>query len=208
MNLQIACDMTDIDLMWKVLDATYDLIDIIELGNIGQYEGARIIPMVREKYPNCEIMWDQKQSMLYTDVPAFESGADYVSVDSRSTYETFQQHFAMREKYGSKIVCDMIGDFEGPTKAIYAEKIGCDQISFHPNLDHDAYPVGDVKRLKYIKDAVDKIEVSTYGGFTLENVRPVLECKPDVLVVGAAIWKAEDPRAVTLKFRELMKEYE
>ena len=68
MKLQIACDMTDVDLMWKVLDATHDLIDIIELGNIGQYEGARIIPMVRERYPECEIMWDQKQSMLYTDV--------------------------------------------------------------------------------------------------------------------------------------------
>ena len=58
-------------------------------------------------------------------------------------------------------------------------------------------------------DAVgDKMEVSTYGGFTLENVRPVLECKPHILVVGAAIWKAEDPRAVTEAFLKLMKEYE
>lgn len=208
MKLQIACDMTDVNLMWKVLDATHDLIDIIELGNIGMYEGARLIPLVKEKYPECEIMWDQKQSMLYTDVPAFEFGADYVSVDSLSTMETFQAHFEMREKYGSKICCDMMGEFEGAAKAQWAEKIGCDQVSFHPNLDHNAYPVGDVKKLKYIVDAVDKIEVSTYGGFTLENVRPVLECRPDVLVVGAAIWKAEDPRAVTIKFRELMKEYE
>ena len=208
MKLQIACDMTTLDLMWKVLDATHDLIDIIELGNIGQYEGARIIPMVRERYPECEIMWDQKQSMLYTDVPAFEFGADYVSVDSRSSDEVFQRHFRMREKYGSKIVCDMMGEFEGAAKAMHAEKIGCDQVSFYPNIDHDAYPVGDVLKLKFIQAAVKNIEVSAYGGFTLENVRPVLECRPDVIVVGAAIWKAEDPRAVTLKFREMMKEYE
>ena len=208
MKLQIACDMTDIDLMWKVLDATHDLIDIIELGNIGQYEGARLIPMCKERYPECEVMWDQKQVMLYTDVPAFELGADYVSIDARSTDAVIQQHFAMREKYGSKVVYDMIGDFEGPAHALHAEKIGCDQVSFHPNLDPEAYPVGDVKKLKYIMDAVDHIEVSTYGGFTVENVRPVLECRPDVIVVGAAIFTAEDPRAVTLKFRELMKEYE
>ena len=62
MKLQIACDMTDVDLMWKVLDATHDLIDIIELGNIGQYEGARIIPMVKERYPECEIMWARSRA--------------------------------------------------------------------------------------------------------------------------------------------------
>ena len=208
MKLQIACDMSDVDLMWKVLDATHDLIDIIELGNIGMYEGAKLIPVVKQKYPECEILWDQKQSMLYTDVPAFEFGADYISVDSRSTDETFREHLEMREKYGSKIVADMFGDFEGPATALKFERMGCDQVSFHPNLDYDAYPMGDVKKLKYIMDAVDHIEVSTYGGFTVENVRPVLECRPDIICVGAAIWRAEDPRAVTLKFRELMKEYE
>ncbi len=208
MKLQIAMDMTSIDQYWDVLDKVHDLVDIIEIGNIGMYEGARLIPLTKEKYPDNEVLWDQKVQFLYSNIPAIDLGADYVSVDADANDDTFRSHLEYCHKKGCKVVGDMITASAGSVQMLRLEGLGVDQISFHPNAHHDRYPVGDVMQLQIAQIVVEHTEISAYGGFTLDNVRPVLELRPQVICVGAAIWKAEDPRKVTLAFRELMKEYE
>lgn len=208
MKLQIAMDMTSVDQYWDVLEKVHDLVDIIEIGNIGMYEGARLIPMTREKYPENEILWDQKVQFLYTNIPAIDLGADYVSVDADASDEFFREHLEYGHKKGCKIVGDMITHTAGSAQMIRLEKLGVDQISFHPNAHEDRYPMGDILQMKVARTVVEHTEICAYGGFTVENVRPLLELKPEVVCVGAAIWAAEDPRAVAEAFRALMKEYE
>ncbi len=208
MKLQIAMDMTSVDQYWDVLEKVHDLVDIIEIGNIGMYEGARLIPMTREKYPENEILWDQKVQFLYTNVPAIDLGADYVSVDADAPDAFFQEQLEYAHKKGCKVVGDMITESAGSVQMKRLEKLGVDQISFHPNAYEEHYPMGDVLQMKIARLMVNHTEICAYGGFTLENIRPVLELKPEVVCIGAAIWKAEDPRAVTQAFRAIMKEYE
>lgn len=208
MKLQIAMDMTSVELYWDVLEKVHDLVDIIEIGNIGMYEGARLIKETREKYPDNEILWDQKVQFLYTNIPAIDYGADYVSVDADAPDEYFIEHLEYAHQKGCKVVGDMITATAGSNQMIRLEALGVDQISFHPNAHHDRYPVGDVMQMQIARIVVDHTEICAYGGFTLDNVTPVLELKPEVVCVGSAIFNAEDPRAVTLAFKELMKKYE
>lgn len=208
MKLQIAMDMTSIDLYWDVLDKVHDLVDIVEIGNIGMYEGAKLIPLTREKYPEKELLWDQKVCFLYTNIPAIDYGADYVSVDADADDQTFMDHLNYCHAKGCKVVGDMITETAGSAQMLRLEKLGVDQISFHPNAHHDRYPVGDVMQLQVARTVIDHTEISAYGGFTLENITPVLELKPEVVCIGAAIWNAADPRKETLAFLELMKKYD
>ena len=208
MKLQVAMDMTSIEQYWSVLEKVYDIVDIIEIGNIGMYNGAVLIPQTKEKYPNKEILWDQKVQLLYTNIPAVDLGADYVSVDADACDEFFNAHLDYCHKKGCKVVGDMITASAGSTQMLRLEKLGVDQISFHPNAHPDRYPVGDVMQMQIARIVVDHTEICTYGGFTLDNVKPVLELKPDIVCVGAAIWDAKDPRAVALAFRNLMEKYE
>jgi len=205
MKLQIAMDMTTKEVFWDVLEKIHDLIDIIELGNIATFTGADFIPIVKEKYPGKEIVWDMKVAFLYTNIPAIDLGADYVSVADNATDQDFIEHLEYCHARGCKVIGDMV-TAAGSRGFIRLEKLGVDQISFYPNA-FDKYPVGDVKQFEIGKLLVKNTEMAPYGGFTPENVIPVLELKPDVLIVGKAIWDAEDPRAVTLKFRELMEQY-
>jgi len=208
MKLQIAMDMASVEQYWDVLEKVHDVVDIIEIGNIGMYAGALLIPQTKEKYPENEILWDQKVQFLYSNIPAIDLGAHYVSVDADANDECFKAHLEYCHKKGCKVIGDMITASAGSAQMIRLEKLGVDQISFHPNAHHDRYPVGEVLQLKVARTVVEHTEISAYGGFTLDNVTPVLELKPEIVCVGAAIWNAEDPRATALAFREMMKKYE
>lgn len=208
MKLQIAMDMTDVKLYWEVLEKVADLIDIIEIGNIGMYEGARLIKETKERYPNHEILWDQKVQFLYTNIPAIDYGAHYVSVDADAPDDFIKDHIEYCHKKGCKVVGDMITLSAGSAQMIRLENLGVDQISFHPNAHHDRYPMGEVKQMEVAKIVVEHTEICAYGGFTVENCDPILALTPEIICVGAAIWAAEDPRAVTLAFREKMAKYE
>jgi len=207
MKLQIAMDMTSPELFWDVLEKVHDVVDIVELGNIGMYCGALMIPEVKAKYPGKAICWDQKVSSLYTNRPAIDLGADYVSVSNDASDKSFIEHMEYARPMNCKIVADMVTMDAGSATFIRLEKLGVDQITFYPNAHRDRYPVGDVYTLEIAKKLVEKTEISTYGGFTPANMIPVLELKPDVVVVGAYIWDAEDPRAAALEIRALMDKY-
>lgn len=208
MKLQIAMDMEDINLYWKILDEVADLVDIIEIGGIGIFEGCKLIPATREKYPDKEILWDGKTTDFYNSIGPIDLGADYVSVCSDASDQCFKDHLEYAHKHGCKVVGDMYTETSGSNALMRLEKLGCDQISMHPNARMEAYPVGDVFNLKFAKDVVDHTEISAYGGFTVENCRPVLDLHPDIIVVGGAIFRAENPREATIAFLDLMKEYE
>lgn len=208
MKFQIAMDMTSVDLYWDVLEKINDLVDIIEIGNIGMYEGARLIPMTRDKYPKAEILWDQKVQFLYTNIPAIDLGADYVSVDADAPDAFIKEHLEYAHKKNCKIVGDMITETAGSAQMIRLEKLGVDQISFHPNAHEDRYPMGDVMQMQVARIVVEHTEICAYGGFTAANVEPLLVLKPEVVCVGAAVWAAEDPRKATQEFLDVMKKFQ
>lgn len=205
MKFQLAMDMTNEDLFWDVLYKTHDQIDIVEIGNIGMYLGAQLIPKVRAKYPKLEILWDQNAKYLYANIPAINLGADYVTVDADATDEEFELHLEYAHKLHCKVVANMNEVTASSAQLIRLEELGVDEIALHPNVYHNQCPVGDVLQLKIAKLVTSRTQLLTYGGFTLENISPVVALKPDVVCVGGAIWHNKEPQKITQKFIEIIK---
>lgn len=209
MKLQIAMDMYDMDLYWKVLEQVHDVVDIVELGNIAGLGGSRLIGETREKYPDLCILWDAKATHYYPCMGVIDAKPAYLSMSSDADDFNYKMTIELAHAKGVKVIGDLLPGYDSPNQIHRLVDLGVDQISFHPNADPKKYPMGDVLLLDYVQAIAPKdMELAAYGGFTLENVHPVLERKPEIIVVGAAIWKAEDPRAEAIRWNELLRKYE
>lgn len=211
MKLQLAMDMTDWDLYWDVLEQCHEYADFIEIGIMGTVGGARLISLTHEKYPDAVIVYDSKSDLAFRTVRTVPFGPDYYSVSASANDKNLDEIVDCCHKAGVKVIGDAvtIRGCNGPEDMLRLLRRPIDQISLHPDADSRKYPVGDTFMLQIAKAlAPADMEISVYGGFTKENVAPVLELKPDIVVVGKDIWNADDPKASIIAWKELLAEYD
>ena len=206
MKLQIALDCTSAERAIEVMDQVKDVVDIIELGQVGVVQGAIFIKEMQKRYPDLEIILDLKVNHIYSYLPAIEYGVDYISVADMPE-ERLEETVEQAHKGGVKVVGD-VGYSCCDAKSMYDyAKYGCDQLSFFPFISHENSSLLPLKLANLVKEETN-IEISVYGALTVNNLIPVLELTPDIVVVGAAIWNAENPRQAALEIRDLMNRYE
>ena len=208
MLLQLALDCESGEKAIEVCDQCHDIVDIIEVGQVANTEGAKFIKVLKKKYPKNPIVWDMKVNNLYTCTPAIEYGAAYISLQVSSPVEEIVDGVKYAHEHNCKVIGDMVFtkcDSEGMLKL---EELGCDQISLYPNYVQNHAPIlHDVLALQVAKMVLKKAEISVYGGLNLKNMAPVCELKPDIIVVGQAIWNVDKPREAAIAIKEFMSKY-
>jgi 3-keto-L-gulonate-6-phosphate decarboxylase len=204
-KLQLALDTWAAEHSFKVMDQVKDLIDYVELGNIGNSEGVNFIKTIKTKYPGIPIIWDQKSCSPYNCKPPIEAGTDYISI-ARCGEDVAQTVYKMAHAKGAKVIGDIVHEGWDGEKVFIFARTGCEQISFYPFIspeDNDTLPL---KLVNLFKEKYG-FETSVYGSLTVDNMKPVLELKPDIVVIGKAIFEAANPREATLKIKDLLAKY-
>lgn len=208
MLLQLALDCESAERAIEVCDQCHDIIDIIEAGQVANTEGAKFVKVLKERYPKNPVVWDLKVNNLYTCVPAINYGADYVSLLQDSPVSEFVSGLKYAHERNCKVIGDMVFTKCDSEKMLMLEELGCDQISLYPNYVQDHAPIlHDVLALQVAKLVLKKAEISVYGGLNLKNMAPVCDLKPDIIVVGQAIWNVEKPREAAIAIKEFMSKY-
>ncbi|CUU07011.1 thiamine-phosphate pyrophosphorylase [Candidatus Kryptobacter tengchongensis] len=94
-------------------------------------------------------------------------------------------------------------------KIEWAKQNGIDYISFcsiFPTSSVDTCEIVPIEMIRKAKEILgEEIPVFASGGITVENVDEVLSAGADGIAVVSAIMKAEDPKEVSLRFREKLK---
>ncbi|CUS99615.1 thiamine phosphate synthase [Candidatus Kryptobacter tengchongensis] len=94
-------------------------------------------------------------------------------------------------------------------KIEWAKQNGIDYISFcsiFPTSSVDTCEIVPIEMIRKAKEILgEEIPVFASGGITVENVDEVLSAGADGIAVVSAIMKAEDPKEVSLMFREKLK---
>jgi len=128
---------------------------------------------------------------------ANDIGADGVHFD---TYEITPDQVKRLNK--NLIVGYTIGN--DLNRAIWAEKIGADYISFCACFPTSTVSSCDIVPLEVVKDAKTKLKIPVFasGGINLKNVDRVLETGVDGIAVISAILYADDPENAARKFKE------
>jgi 3-hexulose-6-phosphate synthase len=209
MKLQLALD-GDMDSSLAILNAVRQYIDIAEIGTPLIYrEGIGAAKQVRGAFPDLTLLADLKIMDAGEEEAtiAFESGCDIVTVLGAAQDETLQGALSAARRFGKQVLVDLIGLADPLSRVPTLLAIGCDYLCVHTAYDVQATQ-SPLEHLRQIRSRWPDAPLAVAGGITLRNVDPVLALTPQIVVVGSAITKADDPAQVACAFHERIKSYE
>jgi 3-hexulose-6-phosphate synthase len=196
MKLQLALDILSLPDALALAEKIQNYVDIFEIGTpFIMEEGMEAVRQFRRKFPNKKIFADTK-IMDAGDIEssvAFKAGADYVTVLGVTDILTVQHCVETANRFGKKIVIDMICVQDIPAKIKQLEAVGVHGLAVHAGVDQQKAgrkPIDDLRLMKQVSNAA---EIFVAGGINRESIPAYAVLKPDVLIVGSGICLAEDP---------------
>jgi len=203
--LQVALDGTYDQAMF-ILEQVAPLVDIIELGTPLVYrEGIGVAKRVRDAYPSIKLLADLKIMDAGEEEAsiAFDAGCDYVTVLGVTQDKTIQGAVTAAKRHGCEIVVDMMQTPEAVERGHLLLAMGCDYLCVHTAFDQQQHetPLATLKRLR---KGIPNAPLAVAGGVGLPTIDSILVHNPLIVVVGGAITRAADPKAVAHRLQERM----
>lgn len=167
-------------------------------------EGVSIIPVVKEIYPDKIIFADLKimDGAEVISELAFEKGADMISVLAAANDSTIEAAVKKAKSYNKLILVDMCAVENIKKRAQVLEKFKPDYICVHRAADMQSEGRNPLKELQLIENLKTKKAVA--GGIDLNNFREACQSSADTIIVGGAIYRAENPAAAAEKMKKIL----
>ncbi len=206
-TIQAALDLKTTQETLDILEKISDKIDIIELGTpLIVSEGVEVIKEVKKRYEDKIVFSDIKimdGGSIMADL-VFEAGADMVSVLAAANDETIEDVVKTAKKYGKKVLIDMVAIKDIEKRAKELEWLNPDYICVHIGTDVQGKGINPVDEIKKLKDI--NIKKAAAGGINLNTFQGAVDSDIDNIIVGSAMYGAEDPREVASKMRSMLDE--
>lgn len=205
MKLQIAFDDNTMEECITIGKQVSDYIDIIELGTPLVYRyGVEGIKTLRKHFPDKTILADFKivDAGGFEAEIALEAGADITTLLAASDRKTIEDAVTAAKKYGGEILVDLINTEDISKKVSICEKAGVDYVCVHTGVDRQALGDNPMAELIEVKSLAKNIKTAIAGGVSLDTIASVAACRPDIIIIGAGLTKAENPAETARRMRE------
>jgi 3-hexulose-6-phosphate synthase len=206
--LQVAIDKPE---SLGVISLVRGVADIIEIGTpLLKRFGISAIVTARELCPDTPILADTK-TVDAGDLEAemvFGAGARFMTVLSSTSPATHAAVGTVAARFGAFVVVDTITE-SGKAELLPADAAFPESFAYvGVHAPTDARAAGD-RSTKHI-DAVSEMRrrgfrVALAGGLGPETLDAVLEAEPEIVIVGAAITGAGDPRRVAKWIKDRLR---
>lgn len=210
--LQVALDFTDLDVALKVADIAWEGgVTWLEIGTpLIKCEGVKVIRIFRERFSEDVLIADMK-CMDAGDIEvslAANAGADIVTVLGVAHNTTIIQALRSAKKLDVMIMVDLINISNPVRRAMEVERLGAHFVCLHTGIDVQRCKSSTVAEefldaLIKLK-ALIKLPVAVAGGVNLFNARRMIDAGAQILIVGSAITKSDNPKFMVKKFLELL----
>jgi 3-hexulose-6-phosphate synthase len=206
-HLQLALD-GDLASSLAILAQVQPYIDLVEVGTPLIYrEGIHALRHLHTHYPTTPLLADLK-IMDAGDEEAnigFAAGAQIVTVLGIAADATISGAVAAARRHDGQIMADMmqVEDVVARGRALLA--LGVDLLCVHTAYDLQASGATPLAALQALRAALPKAGLAAAGGISLATLDPVLALRPKIVVVGGAITRAHDPKAIAQAMHERMK---
>lgn len=192
--LQVALDEINLHRAIQIAKEAVDGgVDWLEAGTaLIKSEGMNAVRELRRNFPEHTIVADMKTM----DVGAFEveiaakSGANVVIIMGVSDDGTIKEAIRTGQKYGAKIMVDMMSVADKVKRGRELQEFGADYLCIHVGIDSQMTGGNPCHELKIVSDEVD-IPVAAAGGLNSETVVSAMESGAGIIIVGGAIIKAK-----------------
>ncbi len=133
------------------------------------------------------------------------AGANAFSILSLASDETIKAGLEQARKMNGLVIVDLINHPNPVERAMEIDRLGVDIILYHVGIDVQK------KRGLTIDQLIDEIielkkvlkaKLAVAGGIKHGRAKPLVEAGADIVVIGSAITKAEDPVESTRRFLE------
>lgn len=207
-QLQLAIDSASTMDALKIADEVYPNFDIAEVGTpLLIEEGLHALETLKKKYPGKTYLADVKITDAgYIEASsAFKRGGDIVTVLGVSDDVTISAVVKAAGQYHGRVMADMLHVKDQPERARQLEALGIDIICLHTAWDLKDTGIDPLRALVGVRRSV-RCEIAVAGGLTMENVGDAVEKGADILVVGAGITKADNPKETAAQIMEIIAE--
>lgn len=207
MKLQAAIDCPSIDQALALMERIHPYVDIVEIGSyLGLIEGFSALSKMKKAYPDKLILSDAKLVDGGYDIAAaaYDAGADIVTTIGMTNNETCRGVVKAAHERGKLAMVDTIGVVNLAERTRELDEMGFDYILVHTAHDMLNCISAPIEALKVIKANVKHAKAGISGGITPEQMPEIVAAQPDWIVVGSALYNAEDPLAVARAFAKYL----
>lgn len=203
-TIQISIDVIDLDEALALARASVAAgVDWLEVGTpLILAEGLHAVRAFRSAFPDTPIVVDLK-TMDGAGLEAemmFKAGGNMVVVMGQAHDASIIEQVKMAERYGGKVMCDVMLCPDKPRRAREAQDMGVDYIIVHTGFDERNMIPGlsPLDDLPAVLEAVT-IPVQAVGGLSVDQAIETLKLGAQIVVFGAPLvisgteFKAADP---------------
>jgi len=206
-QLQLALDEPDLEVAVTRGRELIDLVEIIEVGTplVIEY-GMESVRRIREACPGVEVLADLKvmdAGRLEASL-AFRAGADWVSVLGVAADATVRGVIEAAGDAGGRVLVDLIGCPDIPTRAAELLRLGADVICVHTAFDRQHSGANPLEELSQLLEVIPSERAAVAGGIRPETLPQVRELAPRIVVVGSYLADHSRPREAAIEMNELL----
>ena len=205
-KLQVALDVPTIDEALKVLEETKDYVDIAEIGTVMVYCGFSAITVIKNTYPQLEILADLKiyDGAAEMAEAAIKAGADYVTILGATNDVTIREAIRVTRDMGKKSVVDMIAVRNIAERIKEVDGMGADFINVHIACDAQTEKNTPFEQLSIARIVAKHSGICVAGGVRADTIINAMPYHPDIITSGAGIYAQKDRRAAAKKMKEII----
>jgi 3-hexulose-6-phosphate synthase len=207
MRLQLALDGTFHHSL-EILREVSCYVDIVEIGTPLVFrEGMSVAGRLRQVFPELTLLADLKIMDAGEEEAALalDAGCDIVTVLGVANDRTVSGAVSAARQHGKQVMADMMQVDDVVSRARRLLELGCDYLCVHTAYDLQNSHESPLTDLRYLRDALPGCPLAVAGGINLETIEAVAALQPQIVVVGAAITRAQDPAQAASRIRERMK---
>ncbi|MFP3317990.1 MAG: 3-hexulose-6-phosphate synthase [Thermoplasmata archaeon] len=203
--LQVALDLTILDRAVQIAKESVEGgVDWIEVGTpLIKSEGMNAVRIMKKTFPSKVIVADMKTMDVggaEAEIAA-KSGADVIVILGVADDGTITEAVKAANKYGSKIMVDLLNVPDPVQRAKEAEKMGAEYLCVHVGVDQQMVGRDPLEILREVVKATN-LPVAVAGGLNSETAPLMVENGASIIICGGSIIKAENVTEATRRIKE------
>lgn len=203
--LQVALDILELDRALQIArEAVEGGVDWIETGTpLIKSEGMNAVRALKDNFPGHTILADMKTmdtGALEVEM-AVKSGADIVILLGSADDSTIADARRAADKYGAKLMCDLISVPDPVARARELEELGIDIINIHVGIDMQMMGITPIELLRQMKNEIH-IPIAVAGGLDANSSGEAVLAGADIVIVGGNIVRSPDVAASARNIRQ------
>ncbi len=210
MQLQIAMDcMQSMQDFQNLAEQVEQSIDILEVGTpmlmkFGLAPVELLDGIFRKR--GRKVLADTKimDAGYYEARMAIEAGADIVTVLGAAEDITIREAVKAARELGAEVMADMIAVPRVEERILEMEELGVSYICLHHSKDMQKGKEDFKNYFDRLKEKVTGSRLAVAGGICRENISYFAGMKPEIVIVGEGICKAEDPAGCAAYIKSML----